>query len=124
MGKGLCGWVAQNSRPIVNGNPAVEAGLADESKGMTKLRSALAVPLEGVSGPVGVLAVYQSAADAFTNDHLRILQVITGKVAYFIENALKYRAAESSAAIDYLTGLANARALSTHLGMELLPLPA
>jgi diguanylate cyclase (GGDEF)-like protein/putative nucleotidyltransferase with HDIG domain len=119
MGKGLCGWVAQNSRPIVNGNPAVEYGLADESNGTTQLRSALAVPLEGVSGPVGVLAVYQTAADAFTNDHLRILQVITGKVAYFIENALKYRAAESSAAIDYLTGLANARALSTHLGMEL-----
>jgi diguanylate cyclase (GGDEF)-like protein len=119
IGKGLCGWVAQNSRPIVNGNPAVEDGFADKSNGTTQLRSALAVPLEGVSGPIGVLAVYQTAADAFTNDHLRILQVITGKVAHFIENALKYRAAESSAAIDYLTGLANARALSTHLGMEL-----
>ncbi len=119
MGKGLCGWVAQNSRPIVNGNPAVEDGLADESKGRTQLRSALAVPLESVSGPVGVLVLYQTAVDAFTNDHLRILQAITAKVAYFIENALKYREAENSAAIDYLTGLANARALSTHLGMEL-----
>jgi len=119
MGKGLCGWVAQNSRPIVNGNPAVEDGLADESKGATQLRSALAVPLDSVSGSVGVLALYQTAMDAFTNDHLRIAQVITAKVAHFIENALKYREAESSAAIDYLTGLANARALSTHLGMEL-----
>jgi diguanylate cyclase (GGDEF)-like protein len=119
VGTGLCGWVAQNSRPIVNGNPAVEDGLGDESKGTTQLGSALAVPLESVSGSVGVLALYQTAVDAFTNDHLRILQVITAKVAYFVENALKYREAESSAAIDYLTGLANARALSTHLGMEL-----
>jgi diguanylate cyclase (GGDEF)-like protein/putative nucleotidyltransferase with HDIG domain len=119
MGKGLCGWVAQNARPIVNGNPAVEDGLADESKGTTQLRSALAVPLESVSGTVGVLALYQTAVDAFTNDHLRILQMITAKVAYFIENALKYREAENSAAIDYLTGLSNARALSTHLEMEL-----
>jgi diguanylate cyclase (GGDEF)-like protein/putative nucleotidyltransferase with HDIG domain len=119
MGKGLCGWVAQNSRPIVNGNPAVEDGLANDSKGTTQLRSALAVPLESESGSVGVLALYQTAVDAFTNDHLRILQVITSQVGSFIENALKYREAESSATIDYLTGLANARALSTHLQMEL-----
>jgi diguanylate cyclase (GGDEF)-like protein/putative nucleotidyltransferase with HDIG domain len=119
IGKGLCGWVAQNSRPIVNGNPAVEGGLADHTAGKTQLRSALAVPLESESGVVGVLALYQTATDAFTNEHLRILQVITSKVGYFIENALKYREAESSATIDYLTGLANARALSVHLQMEL-----
>lgn len=119
MGKGLCGWVAQNAKPIVNGNPAVEDGLARDAHGQTQLRSALAVPLEGESGTVGVLALYQTVADAFTNDHLRILQVITAKVGYFIENALKFREAESSATVDYLTGLANARALSTHLQMEL-----
>jgi diguanylate cyclase (GGDEF)-like protein/putative nucleotidyltransferase with HDIG domain len=119
IGKGLCGWVAQNSRPIVNGNPAVEDGLANETAGKTQLRSALAVPLESESGVVGVLALYQTATDAFTNEHLRVLQVITSKVGYFIENALKYREAESSATIDYLTGLANARALSVHLPMEL-----
>jgi GAF domain-containing protein len=76
------------------------------------------VPLEGVTGPVGVLALYQAEADAFTSDHLRVLQVITSKVALFIENALKYRQAENSATIDYLTGLPNARALSLHLEQE------
>jgi diguanylate cyclase (GGDEF)-like protein len=40
-------------------------------------------------------------------------------VALFIENALKYREAESSATIDYLTGMANARALSIQLEQEL-----
>lgn len=29
VGTGLCGWVAQNVRPIVNGNPAVETGFAN-----------------------------------------------------------------------------------------------
>ena len=85
----------------------------------SELRSALAVPLEGVTGLVGVLALYQAESDAFTSDHLRILQVITSRVALFIENALKYREAESSATIDYLTGIANARALSMHLEQEL-----
>jgi diguanylate cyclase (GGDEF)-like protein/putative nucleotidyltransferase with HDIG domain len=119
VGTGLCGWVAQNSMPIINGNPAVEASFAHDPRKTTELRSALAVPLEGVNGLVGVLALYQTEADAFTSDHLRILQVITSKVAHFIENALKYRQAESSATNDFLTGLPNARALSIHLEQEL-----
>jgi diguanylate cyclase (GGDEF)-like protein len=119
VGSGLCGWVARNVKPIVNGNPAVEGAYAYDTRKTTDLRSALAVPLEGVNGLVGVLALYQTEADAFTNDHLRILQVITSKVAHFIENALMYRRAENSATIDYLTGLPNARALSIHLDKEL-----
>ena len=119
VGTGLCGWVAQNCRPIINGNPAVEPGFWQDPKRTTELRSALAVPLEGVTGLVGVLTLYQAEADAFTSDHLRVLQVITAKVALFIENALKYRQAESSATIDYLTGMANARAMSIHLEQEL-----
>lgn len=119
VGTGLCGWVAQNVKPIINGNPAVESGYANDPRNTTELCSALAVPLEGVSGLVGVLALYQTEADAFTSDHLRVLQVITSKVAHFIENALKYRQAESSATNDFLTELPNARALSIHLDQEL-----
>ena len=119
IGSGLCGWVAENSIPIINGNPAVEVGFAADPRVTTELRSALAVPLQGVDGLVGVLALYQAEEDAFTNDHLRILQVITSKVAHFIENALSYRQAERSATRDFLTGLPNARALSIHLDREI-----
>ncbi len=119
VGEGLCGWVAQNSKPIINGNPAVEYGYASDPKRGAEPCSALAVPLVGVSDLVGVLALYRTEADAFTSDHLRILQVITSKVALSIENALKYRQAESSATTDYLTGLPNARSLFMHLDHEL-----
>jgi diguanylate cyclase (GGDEF)-like protein/putative nucleotidyltransferase with HDIG domain len=119
VGAGLCGWVAQNSIPIVNGNPEVDPGFVSDRKRATELRSALAVPLEGVNGLVGVLTLYRAEEDAFTSDHLRVLQVITSKVAHFIENALKYRQAEKSATNDFLTGLPNARALSIHLDQEL-----
>jgi diguanylate cyclase (GGDEF)-like protein/putative nucleotidyltransferase with HDIG domain len=119
VGTGLCGWVAQNARPIVNGNPSVETGFAQDARKASELRSALAVPLEGINGPVGVLALYQVEANAFTSDHLRVLQVITSKLALFIENALKYRQAEKSAISDFLTGMPNARALSMHLDQEL-----
>jgi diguanylate cyclase (GGDEF)-like protein len=111
--------VAQHRKPIVNGNPSVEPGyLNDESKFST-LRSGLAVPLEGVTGVVGVLALYKAERDAFTNDHLRVLLAIASKVGICIENALKYQQAESSATTDYLTGLPNARSLFLHLDREL-----
>ena len=118
VGEGLCGWVAENCKPIVNGNPQVEAGYVVDPEKYTTLRSALAVPLEGLNGVVGVLAMYHAGLDAFTADHLRILLAVVSKVALSIENALKYQQAESSATTDYLTGLPNARSLFVHLAQE------
>jgi diguanylate cyclase (GGDEF)-like protein/putative nucleotidyltransferase with HDIG domain len=118
VGEGLCGWVAENCKPIVNGNPQVEAGYLLEPGKQTDLQSALVVPLEGLNGVVGVLAMYQTQRDAFTPDHLRILLAVASKVALSVENALKYQQAESSATTDYLTGLPNARSLFVHLAQE------
>src|SRR3984885_626049 len=119
VGDGLSGWVAQNKKPIVNGNPSVEPGYLNDPDKFSTLRSALALPLEGVSGVIGVLALYRAERDAFTTDHLRILLAVSGKMALAIENALKYQQAESSATTDYLTGLPNARSLFLQLDREL-----
>ena len=119
VGQGLSGWVAHNRKPIVNGNPSVEPGYLNDPSKFSTLRSALAVPLEGVSGVIGVLALYRLERDAFTSDHLRILLAVSSKMALSIENALKYQQAESSATTDYLTGLPNARSLFLQLDREL-----
>src|SRR5713101_6320442 len=119
LGSGLSGWVAQNRKPIINGNPSVEPGYLNDPTKFSTLRSALAIPLEGLAGVVGVLALYHAETDAFTSDHLRILLAISSKMALAIENALKYEQAESSATTDYLTGLPNARSLFLQLDREL-----
>ena len=119
LGDGLSGWVAQNKKPILNGNPSVEPGYLNDPDKFSTLRSALALPLEGVAGVIGVLALYRAEKDAFTSDHLRILLAVSGKMALAIENALKYQQAESSATTDYLTGLPNARSLFLQLDREL-----
>ena len=119
VGEGLCGWVAENRKPIVNGNPELEIGYISDPAKFIAQRSVLAVPLDGLNGIVGVLAMYRADADAFTVDHLRILLAISSKIALSIENALKYQQAESSATTDYLTGLPNARSLFVHLSREL-----
>src|SRR5260370_11719953 len=97
VGEGLCGWVAENCKPIVNGNPQVEAGYVVDPEKYTTLRSALAVPLEGLPGFVGVLAMYHAGAHAFTPDHLRILLSVDSKVPLSIENTLTHQRAESAA---------------------------
>ena len=119
LGQGLSGWVAENRKPIVNGNPSVEPGYLNDETKFTTMRSALAVPLIGLNGTVSVLTLYRTERDAFTNDHLRILLAIVPKLALSIENALRFQQAESSATTDYLTGLPNARSLFLHLDSEL-----
>ena len=119
LGQGLSGWVAENRKPILNGNPSVESGYLSDPTKFSTLRSAVAVPLEGVAGVMGVLALYHADRDAFTKDHLRILLAINSKIGLAIENALRFQEAESSATTDYLTGLPNARSLFLQLDGEL-----
>jgi diguanylate cyclase (GGDEF)-like protein/putative nucleotidyltransferase with HDIG domain len=119
FGEGLCGWVAEKRKPLINGNPEAEAGYVSDPTKFTTLRSTLAVPLEGLNGVVGVLAMYRADLDAFSADHLRILLAVSSKIALSVENALKYQQAEDSATTDYLTGLPNARSLFVHLSREL-----
>ena len=114
LGQGLSGWVAANRLPVINGNPSVEPGYRNG-----RMRSALSVPLDGLDSVVGVLTLYHADADAFTRDHLRILQAVSSKAGRAIENALKYRQVESFAVTDELTGLPNARSLFVQLDCEL-----
>jgi diguanylate cyclase (GGDEF)-like protein/putative nucleotidyltransferase with HDIG domain len=118
MGQGLSGWVAENGKPIVNGNPSVEPSYLNDKTLTSSLRSAVALPLEGASGALGVLTLYHMERDAFTKDHLRLLMAVGPKIGMSIENALRFQQAESSATTDFLTSLPNARSLFLHLDAE------
>ncbi len=110
LGEGLSGWVAQNERPIVNGNPTVEPNFVAESGMFTEDSSALSIPLLDPDGVLfGVLTVYSAKQAAFSKDHLRILQAIQSKFSLSLENAFRFRTAEKDARIDHLTQLVNMR---------------
>src|SRR5258708_532596 len=81
LGEGISGWVAQNRKPVLNGNPSLEPGYVDDLTRFSTLRSAISVPLEGLQGVVGVLTLYNSERNSYTADHLRILLAISSKVA-------------------------------------------
>jgi diguanylate cyclase (GGDEF)-like protein/putative nucleotidyltransferase with HDIG domain len=118
VGQGLSGWVAENNKPLLNGNPSVEAGYMNDPTKYSTLRAALAVPLNGVNGMLGVMALYRAERDSFSKENLRILLAISPKVALSIENALTHRLLETSITTDYLTNLPNARSLFLSLDNE------
>jgi diguanylate cyclase (GGDEF)-like protein len=115
IGQGISGWVAENDRVIVNGNPAVEAGYLNDPRKVTPLRSAIAVPLRGRDQVIGVLSLYHLGGDAFTPDHRRILVNISPKVGLVIENSLHFQNAKMAAEEDELTGLLNSKSLFQQL---------
>jgi diguanylate cyclase (GGDEF)-like protein/putative nucleotidyltransferase with HDIG domain len=118
VGQGVSGWVTQTQKPLLNGNPSAESEYLNDPSRVSTLRSALAVPLEGVNGTLGVLTLYRGTNDAFSRDHLRLLLALSAKLALSVENALKYQEAESSATTDFLTSLPNARSLFLQLDSE------
>ena len=96
-GEGLSGWVAQNHKAILNGNPSVEPGYLNDPTKYSTLRSALAVPLEGTAGAAAVLALYRAGQDAFTADDLRVVEAIGAGLGVAIENAGKLKASGAGA---------------------------
>jgi diguanylate cyclase (GGDEF)-like protein/putative nucleotidyltransferase with HDIG domain len=119
VGQGLSGWVAENNQPIVNGNPAVEAGYLDDPRLVTPLRSAVAVPLRVDETTIGVLTLYSLAAEAFTADDRRMLLAAAPRAARAIRNSLSFETATLIADTDDLTGLYNSRYLFAHLEKEI-----
>ena len=87
LGSGLSGWVAENHKPIVNGNPSVEPGYLNDPTKFSTLRSALAVPLESRRGNAGVLSLYHQGRDAFTEQDCDLLLNIGSILARAMEKS-------------------------------------
>jgi putative methionine-R-sulfoxide reductase with GAF domain len=100
LGDGLSGWVAQNHKPILNGNPLVEPGYRSDGAGDTALRSALAVPLEGSAGVVAVLALYRAQQDGFTKDDLQVVETLSFRIGSVLEQASAPRATAAAVGGD------------------------
>lgn len=116
VGNGLSGWVVENRKAIVNGNPAVEPGYAEASGQLGALNSALSIPLgDGVDQMSGALTLYRTEKDAYSADHLRILLAIKSDIARAVDGAIRFQKAQEGAGVDELTGLPARSALLSYL---------
>ncbi len=116
VGHGLSGWVVENRKAIVNGNPAVEPGYAEASGQLGALNSALSIPLgDGVDQISGAVTLYRTEKDAYNADHLRILLAIKSDIARAVDGAIRFQKAQEGAGVDELTGLPTRSALLAYL---------
>jgi GAF domain-containing protein len=93
----LSGWVAQNHKSILNGNPSVEPGYLNDATKYSTLRSALAVPIEAEGRVLAVLALYRAGQDAFTRDDLRVLEEMSAKIAAGLAGLIPLKASSAVA---------------------------
>jgi putative nucleotidyltransferase with HDIG domain len=91
-GTGLAGWVAEHRKPILNGNPAVEAGYT----GGEMLGAALAVPVQEGPEVVGVLALYRRERDSFSKLELQVAELVARRLSGPLGTALGERRSEPS----------------------------
>jgi diguanylate cyclase (GGDEF)-like protein/putative nucleotidyltransferase with HDIG domain len=75
LGKHLSGWVAANRQTIVNSDPVLDLGeIARNST--PRLRSCLSSPIISNDSLVGVLTLYSSESDHFTDEHRRLIETV------------------------------------------------
>ncbi len=116
-GEGVIGFVLANRRPVTGFDPMLdfaEFNLPEDER----YRSMVALPLVKDERLLGVIAVYSAAYEPYTDDHVRLLDMVARLAADAFATAMTHAEAESNALTDPLTGLPNARALHVRFSEE------
>ena len=83
---GVAGWAAINQKPVLNAEPMLDLGFRADTP--PSLRAGLVVPLVESGVVVAVLALYLKELLAFTDDHLRILELLAPRLASALIDAV------------------------------------
>lgn len=125
LGQRLSGWVAANRQTIRNSDPALDLGDAARSM-VPRPRSCLSTPLLTDGNLTGVLTLYSTELNSFTEEHQRILEVVARQVSPIVGSASQVDKWKASSLRDRLTGLPNAEHMHQVVGPgsdSALPVP-
>jgi len=76
---GVAGWVAVHRSTVVNAEPILDLGFRATSN--PALRSSLVTPLIDSDAVIAVLALYSKDLLAFTDDHVRVIELLAPRLA-------------------------------------------
>jgi diguanylate cyclase (GGDEF)-like protein/putative nucleotidyltransferase with HDIG domain len=116
-GQRLTGWVAANKQTILNSDPILDLGEAARSM-KPRLRSCLSTPLLVNSDLIGVLTLYSPQADAFSEDHRRVIEAVARQVSPTLRQAMSVKPGQPSHVTNGLAGLPNRRQLCRFIEAE------
>ena len=119
IGQRLSGWVAANRQTIRNSDPVLDLG--ESARAMNpRPRSCLSTPMLAGNTLVGVLSLYSSNKEAYSEDHQRILEVIARQVSAAILEAQTAERLRTRSFKDEKTGLPNYRHLIELIAAQLV----
>jgi diguanylate cyclase (GGDEF)-like protein len=103
-GQRLSGWVAANKRTIRNSDPVLDLG--ETARAMNpRPRSCLSTPLVSAGNLVGVLTLYATARDAFSEEHHRVIEVVARQVTPAVQQSAEIQRTRIKLLRDTVTGL-------------------
>lgn len=117
LGHGLAGWVAQQGRPMLLPATGEEVPVPADPEPVAA--TALAVPLEGQSQVLGVLAIYgRHGGGSFAADDLDTIASLARQAAVGIDNVLLHQEAQRLSITDGLTSIWNHRYFQMRFSQE------
>ena len=118
IGTRLAGWVAANNRFLYNVHPGPDTmTLPDEVKSL--YGNSLLAPLVHEERPLGTIALYVEGDDRYTDDHIRLMEIVSNRASIALFNAIRFEETQEDAFTDRLTGLPNSRFLYIFLEQTL-----
>ncbi|HEX7502747.1 MAG TPA: sensor domain-containing diguanylate cyclase, partial [Acidobacteriota bacterium] len=117
IGKGLTGRCALEKKVVNVGDIRHDPDYI--RSGIQDIRSEIACPVISAGELLGVLTVESNNENAFSEDDVRLLSILSLQVAVGMRNSRMYAEIERLAITDPLTGLYNYRYFYQRLGAEL-----
>lgn len=117
IGKGITGRCALERKVVNVGDVRLDPDYI--VSGIRDIRSEIACPVISDGALLGVLTVESKNENAFNEDDIRLLSILSLQVAVGMRNARMYAEIERLAITDPLTGLYNYRYFYQRLGSEL-----
>jgi GGDEF domain-containing protein len=106
IGQKISGWVGAHRKSIRNADPILDFGEGVRTVS-PRPHSCLATPLLGRERLVGVLSLYATGTNAFTEGHQRIAEVVSRQVSDILASATCVSSANTLPLHDHETGLPN-----------------
>ncbi len=118
VGEGITGWVVANHRPMYNTSPLLDLSFLGVEIAES-YRAVVVFPAIRGGETIGAVGLYSMDLASYSEEHLRLLEMIMQPVSDALHNALLFENARQTALTDLLTGLPNMRAFGVHFDREL-----
>jgi diguanylate cyclase (GGDEF)-like protein/putative nucleotidyltransferase with HDIG domain len=116
LGQRLSGWVAAHRHTITNSDPTLDLGELNRARS-APLKSCISTPLIAEDDQlIGVLTMYSTTANAFNDDHRRVLESVAGQIADTMRRARDFETPRRS----QLAGVLDATELQANVSNQFI----